>query len=100
MSKYIISESQYQKLIETGSNSAAMDLDIYVQPVHFDTNTGNEDLVDSIDTIIDKLEEISFSLRVGKKIAPEMKDKIYQISDLVNNTTEQIQYSEFTNIDN
>jgi len=100
MSKYIISESQYQKLIETGSNSAAMDLDIYVQPVHFDTNTGNEDLLDSIDTIIDKLEEISSSLRVGKKIAPEMKDKIYQISDLVNNTTEQIQYSEFTNIDN
>jgi len=100
MSKYIIFESQYQKLLETGSNSAAMDLDIYVQPIHFDTNTGNEDLVDSIDTIIDKLEEISSSLRVGKKIAPEMKDKIYQISDFVNNTTEQIQYSEFTNIDN
>lgn len=100
MSKYIISESQYQKLMETGSNSAAMDLDIYVQPVSYDTGTGNEDLVDTIESVIEKLKEVSSSLKVGKKIEPELKNKLFQITDLVNETCNQIQVSKFTNFNN
>lgn len=100
MSKYIISETQYQFLTETGSNSAAMDLDIYVQPVNYDTGTGNEDLVDSIESIIQNLQEISSSLKTGKKIAPELKNKIYQLDDFTKETIEQIKGSKFTNFNN
>ena len=56
--KVIISESQYKKLVETGSNSAAMDLDIYVQPMQTDTDNGNIDVVDASEEVIDKLEEL------------------------------------------
>lgn len=100
MSKYIISERQYEKLTETGSNSAAMDLDRYVQPVNYDTGTGNEDLVDTLDDVINKLEEIKSSLETGKKIEHSMKDRIFEISDLINDTCERINISKFTNTNN
>ena len=51
--KVIISESQYKKLVETGSNSAAMDLDIYTQPMQTDTDNGNLDVIDASEEVID-----------------------------------------------
>ena len=41
MSKFILTESQLKKLLETGSNSAAMDLDIYSQINPISTDNGN-----------------------------------------------------------
>jgi hypothetical protein len=65
--KVIISESQYKKLVETGSNSAAMDLDIYVQPMDTDTDNGNIDVIDASEEVIDKLEELISMFKGGKK---------------------------------
>ena len=52
MSKFIIKESQYQKLLEQG---VAMDLDIYSQPMTTASDNGNSDVEDSVDDIISKM---------------------------------------------
>jgi predicted SnoaL-like aldol condensation-catalyzing enzyme len=75
--KVIISESQYKKLVETGSNSAAMDLDIYVQPS---------------EEVIDKLEELISMFKGGKKTKPQLKSKIYKGLDILNNAHSGIKY--------
>jgi hypothetical protein len=62
MKKIILKESQLIKLIET-----AMDLDIYSQPSQIDTNNGNLDVVDTVEDIISKLEELLYMLKSGKK---------------------------------
>ena len=54
--KVIISENQYKKLVEAGSNSVAMDLDIYTQPMQTDTDNGNLDVIDASEEVIDSLE--------------------------------------------
>lgn len=100
MFKYIISQRQYKILTETGSNSAAMDLDRYVQVTDFDHGTGNEDLVDEIQLCIDNLEEIANQLQVGRKIDPNSKTKIHQITDYINEVHDKIKFSEFTNSEN
>ena len=53
--KVIISENQYKKLVEAGSNSVAMDLDIYTQPMQTDTDNGNLDVIDASEEVIDSL---------------------------------------------
>lgn len=77
-----------------------MDLDRYVQPVSYDTDNGNNDLIETIDESIDKLQEISSSMKGGKKINPELKNVIYEISDLISDTCQKIQTSTFTNFNN
>ena len=67
MYKVIITESQYKRLFETGSNSVAMDLDIYAQPMQIDTDNGNVDVVDATEDIIDNLEELVAMFKSGKK---------------------------------
>ena len=47
MLKVIITENQYKKLVESGSNTVAMDLDIYTQPMRTDTDNGNLDVIDA-----------------------------------------------------
>jgi len=84
MSKIIVKESQFKRLLETGSNSAAMDLDIYVQPVEHDTSNGNESIEETIDDIVGKLNEINFGLKSGKKLSPELKSGFYGILDELN----------------
>lgn len=81
MAKIILTENQLRRLVETGSNSAAMDLDIYIQPVHFDTSTGNESMEESIDEIVHKLQEIKSSFKTGKKTKQNVKTRIFQILD-------------------
>ena len=81
MKKIIITEEQYQRIFETGSNSAAMDLDIYVQPVHYDTDNGNENVEDSLENIIGKLKELNSLFNVGKKVKSSTKNKIFKIVD-------------------
>ena len=78
MHKVIITESQYKRLLEQGgSNSVAMDLDIYTQPMQTDTDNGNLDVVDATEDIIDNLEELIAMFKTGKKTSQELKGKIY-----------------------
>lgn len=81
MAKYIIKESQYQKILETGAANAAMDLDIYVQPIDRDTSHGNENVIDSIENICSKLNELKSSFETGKKIPLELKNTIFKLDD-------------------
>lgn len=84
MKTIVITEKQYKRLVETGSNSAAMDLDIYVQPVQYDTSTGNENLEDSIEDIIGKLKELNSLFKVGKKIKYDTKNEVFKVVDDLN----------------
>lgn len=85
MPKYLMSERQVKLLTETGSNSAAMDLDRYVQPVHFDTSNGNEGMIESIDEMIERLKEIKFSLEYNKEPKNYIRVEIFRLSDEVKN---------------
>jgi hypothetical protein len=67
MLKVIITENQYKKLVESGSNSVAMDLDIYTQPMQTDTDNGNIDVIDASEEVIDSLEELISMFKGGKK---------------------------------
>lgn len=84
MRKIVITKEQYQRIFETGSNSAAMDLDIYVQPVDYDTSDGNEGIEDSVQSIMGKLKELNSLFDSGKKIKSYTKNKIYKIVDDLN----------------
>jgi hypothetical protein len=94
MLKVIITESQYKKLMERGSNSVAMDLDIYTQPMQTDTDNGNIDVIDASEEIIDSLEELISMFKGGKKTRPELKNKIYQGLDDIKNAYSEIKYEE------
>ena len=67
MLKVIITENQYKKLVESGTNSVAMDLDIYTQPMQTDTDNGNIDVIDASEEVIDSLEELISMFKGGKK---------------------------------
>lgn len=92
MLKVIITESQYKKLLETGSNSVAMDLDIYTQPMQTDTDNGNIDVVDATEDIIDNLEELVAMFKTGKKTPEQVKSKLYKALDDLNDTNSEIKY--------
>lgn len=85
MSKYIITSSQFQMLMETGAANAAMDLDIYVQPVEHDHSAGNENIESAIKDVISKLEELNNMFKVGKKIKMEQKNRVFSVLDELNN---------------
>ena len=92
MSKVIITEEQYKMLLETGSNSVAMDLDIYSQPMQTDADNGNIDIVDATEDIIDNLEELISMFKSGKKTSNVLKGKLYKSLDDIKNTHSDIKY--------
>lgn len=92
MIKVIITESQYKRILETGSNSAAMDLDIYTQPMQTDTDNGNLDVIDATEDIINNLEELVAMFKTGKKPSEQSKSKIYKALDDLNDTHSEIKY--------
>ena len=93
MSKVIITESQYKRLLEQGgSNSVAMDLDIYTQPMQIDTDNGNIDVVDATEDIIDNLEELVAMFKTGKKTPEQTKRKLYKALDDLKDTHSEIKY--------
>jgi hypothetical protein len=94
MLKVIITESQYKKLMERGSNSVAMDLDIYTQPMQTDTDNGNIDVIDASEEIINSLEELISMFKGGKKTRPEFKNKIYQGLDNIKSAYSEIKYED------
>ena len=91
MSKFIIKESQYQKLLEQG---VAMDLDIYSQPTTTASDNGNSDVEDAVDDIVSKMDELRSMLKSGKKIKPEFKTQIFRNLDQINQTFSNIKYEE------
>lgn len=93
MAKIVISESQLKRLtslVETGANNAAMDLDIYVQPVHHDTSHGSENAIDTMEDMISKLQELIYMLKSGKKVGEQLKSNIYKQFDDLNQTYSSI----------
>jgi hypothetical protein len=92
MLKVIITENQYKKLVESGSNSVAMDLDIYTQPMQTDTDNGNLDVIDASEEVIDSLEELISMFKGGKKTRPKVKDLIYKGLDGIKKDHSEIKY--------
>jgi hypothetical protein len=90
--KVIISENQYKKLVEAGSNSVAMDLDIYTQPMQTDTGNGNLDVIDASEEVIDSLGELISMFKGGKKTRPEVKNLIYKGLDDIKKAHAEIKY--------
>lgn len=72
----LISEKQFEKLVET-----AQDLDRYVQLIDYDSSNGNEGLEVSIKVSIDELNELLSMFKTGKKIYPNTESKIHKILD-------------------
>ena len=91
MSKFIIKESQYQKLLEQG---VAMDLDIYSQPMTTASDNGNSDVEDAVDDIISKMNELNSMIKSGKRISPESKTQIFRDLDQINQTFSNIKYED------
>jgi hypothetical protein len=94
MRKIILTESQLKRLTEQGGNSVAMDLDIYTQPMKIDTNNGNLDVEETVDTIISKLQEVLAMFKSGKKVHPELKNRFFEILDKINSNFEDIKYED------
>jgi dihydroorotase len=92
MSKYILTKSQYQKLVEQASNTAAMDLDIYSQPMTTSSDNGNSDIEDAVNDIISKMDELMSMLKSGKQIHTELKTRIFHNLDEINKTFSNIKY--------
>lgn len=93
MAKYIINENQYNKLLEQSSNSAAMDLDIYSQPMTTAADNGNTDVQDAVEDLISKMNELLSMLKTGKQISAESRVQIFHNLDEVNKTFSNIKYS-------
>lgn len=87
MPKIIIKESELVKLIET-----AMDIYRYTQPVDFPTGDDNESLEETIDNITNRLRELLFMLKSGKKIDYTNKSELFSQLDDINNFFEKIKY--------
>jgi dihydroorotase len=95
MSKFILTESQYQKLVEqVDSNRAAMDLDIYSQPMTTHTDNGNLDIEDAVTDIISKMEELKSMLKSGKQVHSELKNRIFKGLDQINAAFSNIKYAD------
>jgi hypothetical protein len=94
MKTIIISESQLVKLLET-----AMDLDIYVQPMNYSTSTGNNDLIDSIEDNISKLNELKQMFKTGKTISTESEAEFYNLTNKINKIYDQTKFQDqFTSL--
>lgn len=89
MSKIIIKESDLVKLIET-----AMDLDIYVQPMKYDTDNGNKDIEQSTEEIVSKLKELLYMFKTGKKTTTTLSGDLYGVLDQINDLYDKIKYED------
>jgi hypothetical protein len=93
MGKIIITEKQLKRLLETGSNSVAMDLDIYTQPTNYDTDNGNLDEEGAVQDVIDKLQELLSMFKSGKKVNSHQRNTIFKNLDDINSNFENIKYN-------
>jgi len=79
-------------LVEQASNTAAMDLDIYSQPMTTSSDNGNSDIEDAVNDIISKMDELMSMLKSGKQIHTELKTRIFHNLDEINKTFSNIKY--------
>lgn len=94
MGRYIISETQYNRILETGSNSAAMDLDIYTSVNTPPSDNGNLDTEETIKNTIDKLNELLSMIKTGKEVDTNSKTELSRALDLINKGFSQIKFGE------
>ena len=87
MTSIIIKESQLVKLVET-----AMDLDIYVQPINPPIPGQNDDFVDSLEQICDKIKELISMANTDGSVPQEQKREIYKLVDSFNKIYEKIKF--------
>ena len=94
MGQVFITKKQLINLFETGAANAAMDLDIYVQPVSHDTSNGNNDVVEILEKLSDEIEEINNMLKNGKKPNQSQKNEIFKVFDSFNKIYNSIKTTE------
>lgn len=94
MSQILITEKQLRRLLETGSNSAAMDLDIYTTAYNQPSDNGNLDSEETMQNIIDSLTEILSMVKAGRKISSETKSDLARAFDFIKKSYSNIKYSE------
>lgn len=82
MGQVFITKKQLINLFETGAANAAMDLDIYVQPVYHNSSNGNDDLIESCENIESQINELKSSLVTGNKLSQAQKNLLFKIDDL------------------
>jgi hypothetical protein len=92
MRKIIITESQLKRLMEQGTNSAAMDLDIYSQPMETSAGSPNEEVAESAEQIIDYLQELIAMMKGGKEVSTPLRQRIHKGLDDVKGAYENIKY--------
>lgn len=92
MSQILITEKQFRRLIETGSNSVAMDLDIYTTAYNHSSDNGNIDSEDTIQNTIDSLNELLSMIKAGKKMTSDSKTYLSKAFDLINKGYSEIKF--------
>lgn len=90
----IIKESQLIKLIETGSNSAAMDLDIYTSVNTIPSDNGNLDTEETMKQIIDKVKELLAMSKGGVEIKLDSKLSLSKALDMINKGFEATKFKD------
>jgi hypothetical protein len=83
-----------KKLFETGSNSAAMDLDIYTQINPITTDNGNLGTEDSLSMVVEKMEELISMIKTGKKVPTQVRSEFHGVLDTIDKIYNKIKYDE------
>jgi endonuclease IV len=92
MSQILITEKQLRRLLETGSNSAAMDLDIYTTAYNQPSDNGNLDSEETIQNIIDSLNELLTMVKTGKEMTSDSKTNLAKAFDLIDKSYSDIKF--------
>lgn len=94
MGQILITEKQFIRLMETGSNSAAMDLDIYTSTYNQPSDNGNLDSEETIQNIIDSLSELLNMVKTGKEMSPESKSDLARAYDYIRKSYSDIKFTD------
>ena len=92
MRKIIITELQLKRMMEQNINSAAMDLDIYSQPMETSAGSPNEEVAESAEQIIDYLQELIAMMKGGQEVSTPLRQRIHKGLDDVKGAYENIKY--------
>ena len=91
--KFIIKESQIKRIHEqVTTQAAAMDLDIYNQDMETPTGDFNSSAEESIEDIIEKLQEILAMIKTGKEVKTKIKSRIFKNLDDIKSIYSDIKY--------